>query len=467
VALLTFFCYQTHIDFPSAIPLYTLLVVLQSLTGDFWSSVVISVLSAGCLDFFFTEPLFSLYMRNPMNGLALVAFVFTALVITRLLSRVREEATSAKLQKDRLDRLYQLSQQLLALESVGTMSEALLEPFRRVFGATAVCIFDASTAEFYALGDSRHQLAERTRDAYLHGLDLNDADSRFSVRCLRLGAKLTGAIGFEGPGDVRESADALAALAAGLVESTNAHRKINVAAAIAQAEIYRSAMLDALAHEFKTPLATIMAAAGAMRQAGPLVTEQHEMADTVESEAERLGNLTSRLLRTARLDREEIRPQMELTDIASLAAQIARRYSEREPDRRILVLNSRETVEVPADTELFRLTLSQLVDNACKYSKPGSTVRIEIDQQGDFATVKVSNTGSSVPYSEHHRIFERFYRGLEVRNSISGTGLGLFVARKIALAHGGTLELESQSPAHDCVTFCLKIPLTNHVLTTK
>src|ERR1700681_3586230 len=92
VALLTFVSYRTHIDFASAIPLYMLLVVLQSLTGDFRSSAVISVLSAGCLDFFFTEPLFSLSMRNPLNGLALVAFVVTALVITSLVSRVREEA---------------------------------------------------------------------------------------------------------------------------------------------------------------------------------------------------------------------------------------------------------------------------------------------------------------------------------------------------------------------------------------
>src|SRR6266849_9430039 len=138
VALLTILCYRAHIDLASAIPLYLLLVVLQSLTGDFLSSAIISVLSTGCLDLFFTEPLFSLRITNPLHALALLAFVFTALVITRLVSRVREEATSSSLQKERLDRLYQLSQQLLALEPGAEMGETFLEPFCRHFGVSGL-----------------------------------------------------------------------------------------------------------------------------------------------------------------------------------------------------------------------------------------------------------------------------------------------------------------------------------------
>ena len=99
-ALLTSICFGLHIDLASAIPLYMLLVVVQSMTGDFRSAVIVSLLSAGCLDFFFTQPLFSLYMSNPLNALALVAFVFTALVITRLVSQERQQAKSSRLQKD-------------------------------------------------------------------------------------------------------------------------------------------------------------------------------------------------------------------------------------------------------------------------------------------------------------------------------------------------------------------------------
>src|ERR1019366_394052 len=162
----TLLSYRAHIDFPSVITLFTLLVVLQSLTGDFKSSAIISVLSAGCMDFFFTEPLFSLRLAHPLNALALVAFIITALVITSLVSRVRKEATSATLQKDRLDRLYQLSQQLLALDPEEARGKPFLEPFSRLFGVTALCLVDADTAELQTVGDCQYGLADKTRGAY-------------------------------------------------------------------------------------------------------------------------------------------------------------------------------------------------------------------------------------------------------------------------------------------------------------
>ncbi len=195
------------------------------------------------------------------------------------------------------------------------------------------------------------------------------------------------------------------------------------------------------------------------------------MADTVESEAARLGSLTSRLLRTARLDSEEIRPRLELIDLTSLIAHITTQFSARSPDRLITLTNRREAIDVQADPELLRLTLNQLIENACKYSLPGSTVSIEIERLDDFIAVKVSNSGSSIPLDERSRIFERFYRGAEAKRSTSGSGLGLYVARKIALAHGGALNLEAELKSNDSVTFCLKIPCiteeVNHAVTAK
>lgn len=458
VALLTFVCFRSHFDFPSVIPLYTLLVVLQSLTGEFGSSAVISVLSAGCMDFFFTEPLYSWRIEHPMNALALVAFLVTAMVITSLVSRVGKEASSATLQKDRLDRLYQLSQQLLALDPEEAKGEKFLEPFRRLFGVTAISLFDADTAELHIVGESRRDLSEQTRAAYLRGDDFTHSDGPVFVRCLRVRGKVTGAVGFEGLEDGGETSGSLAALTTTFVERTQAFRKASAAAADTQTAVYRSALLDALAHEFKTPLATILAAAGGIREAGPLASEQLEMADTVENEASRLGNLTSRLLRTARLDSEEIKPRMELLDLTSLVSQIAAQHSARAEERRIFLSNSNEAIDIHADPALLRLTLNQLIENACKYSKKDSLVTIEIERQDELVVVKVSNNGSSIPSEERSRVFDRFYRGAEAKRSTSGSGLGLYVARKIALAHGGALELETQNRAGDRITFCLKIP---------
>jgi two-component system sensor histidine kinase KdpD len=444
------------------------------MTGDFWSAAIVSILSAGCLDFFFTSPVFTLYMSNPLNVLALVVFVFTALVITRLVSQERVQATSARLQKNRLDRLYKLSQRLLALDPDATMTKKFLEPFRELFGVTAICIFDAETAEVHLIGSSQDNLPAKTREAYISGHDLNDPGLRLSVRCLRFGgAKMTGAIGFEGIQDSEETTGSLTALTAALIEKTKSLHEATTAAAAAQTEVYRSAVLDALAHEFKTPLATILAAAGGIREAGYLRPEQEELAETVESEAVRLDSMASRLLRTAHLDRDEIRPRLDLIDLVSLTTQIADQYAQRSPDRQIIFENAETKMEVFADSQMLQLSLGQLIENACKYSAPGSTVTIAIEPQGNFVGIRVSNTGSSIPYSERAKIFERFYRGEDANRSTSGSGLGLYVARKIAVAHGGSLDLDihEQDKAARVVTFSLRIPAkkeeASHVPTAK
>lgn len=458
VGVLTFASFRLlHLGFATASPLYLLVVVLQSLTGDFLSSAVVSVLAAGCLDYFFVTPLFSFAVTGPLNVVALVSFLVTSLVITKLVSRIRAEATISELQKNRIDRLYNLAQQLLALEPETAVGERLLQPFAGVFGTRAVCIFDAETGELHTVGQSRSHLPECTRAAFIQEQDSDNPLSEVSVRRLRVGGKTTGAMGFEGLEDPELTAGPLISLATVSQERTRAFQRASESAAAAQTEVYRSAILDALADEFKTPLATILAAAGGIRETGSLRAEQLEMTETVESEALRLGSLTSRLLRVARLDREDVRPQMEVTNLASLVADIVDQYKRLPSDRRISFTRPAESIEALADTELLRLALSQLLDNARKYSLPGSEITVAMECHGDMIFIRVANSGSSIPESEQQRIFERFFRGEDARRFTSGSGLGLYVARKIALAHGGLLDLDIERLSEG-VTFYLALP---------
>src|SRR5208283_5594726 len=160
---------------------------------------------------------------------------------------------------------------------------------------------------------------------------------------------------------------ALAGLAASALERSRSFRAAAASAAHAQAETLRSAILDALAHEFKTPLATIVTAAGGLSATGPMSPDQAELTEMIETEAARLGELTSRLLRLARLDREEVKPRLEPADAAELAQQSTRRYAKLWPDRRISFRGNGEAGEVRVDPELMSLALSQLLENACKY----------------------------------------------------------------------------------------------------
>jgi two-component system sensor histidine kinase KdpD len=457
VAALTYLSYKSHLDLPVVGPLYLLVVVIQSLSGDYLSAAIVSILAVANLDYFFAEPRFSLRVSHPLDLVALVSFLGTALVITKLVSRVRREARLARLQTERMDHLYELAQQALGLEPETAVGERFLELFLGVFGTRAVCLFDSDTTEMHSVGAVRSEVVQQTREAFIRDLDVDNPASDICIRCFRVAGRVTGAMGFEGLENPELTAGPLVSLAAALQERTRAFRRASEAAAATQAEVYRTAILDALAHEFKTPLATIMAAAGGLSEAGPLNREQRDLAGAIESEVARLGSLTSRMLRVARLDREEVKPRFEATDVNSLLGELVYQYSS-SPDRRFSLATRGRDLGALADPELLRLAISQLLDNACKYSPPGSSVEIDAERQGDLISVRVSNTGTSIPLSERNRIFERFYRGKEVRRFTSGSGLGLYVARKIALAHGGDLQLDASRKGNDGVTFRLTIP---------
>ncbi|MGA1986799.1 MAG: ATP-binding protein [Candidatus Sulfotelmatobacter sp.] len=458
IGLITLACYRFQLNLSITGFVYLIVVVLQSLVGTFASSAAVSVVAVLCLDFFFTPPVFSLEVTDPLDILALIAFLITGLVITRLTTRVRKEAAVADHQRQQVDRLYQLAQRLLALDPEKTPCANAIELFQNAFDLRAVCLFNASEAETYCTGETHECLVDQTRAANSSGRDSHIKSSGVLTRCLRAGGNRIGAIGFEGLRDPELTAGPLSALAAAMLERAHTFRAASHAAAAAQAELFRGAILDALAHEFKTPLATIVTAAGGIRELGPLRPEQQDLTDIVETEASRLGSLTSRLLRTAQIDREELRPQLKFTDMADLVTVVADQYAEQWTDRKLFIQKETRATGVMADQELLQLVLRQLLDNACKYSIPGSVVTVSIDSQDEWVAIRTSNSGSFIRPSERSHIFERFYRGSETRHWTPGSGLGLYVARKIVHAHGGSLDLEAGTTADVNTVFRLALP---------
>lgn len=460
VLLVTGVAFRLHFNFLTVSFCYLIVLVVQSLAGDFASSAVVSIVAVGCLDYFFTDPLFSFQVNSPLYVAGLGSFLITGVVITRLVTKARVGAESSRIHRLRLQQLYEFAQQLLTLELNGKGEAQLVEPFCGVFGITAVCFFDAADADVYVAGNAGAELEKRTGQAFLHEKDYDSDDRRLAVRCIRAGGRTIGAIGFQGIEDPDLIAAPLSSLAAAHLERTRSFAHASRAAAAVQTESYRTVILDALAHEFKTPLSTILTAAGALREAASLGPQHHEMTEIVESEAARLSRLTSRLIRTARLEREEIRPWIELIDVSGVVADTVDQYARLSGGRRITFAKECDSSEVMADPELLRLAVSQLLDNACKYSSPGSTVSLSIVREHDEIVIRVQSSGNPIPASERGRIFERFYRGVDGRRVGPGSGLGLFVARKIALALGGSIELDGDNPGAANVTvFRLALPV--------
>jgi two-component system, OmpR family, sensor histidine kinase KdpD len=461
IAAITFCGYQLHFTTPTAALLFLGVIVWQSLAGGLASAALVSLLAAGCLDFFFLPPPLTFYIAGPVNVLAFVVFLAMALVIslviTRLLSRLRAESDRVRNRGNNLEQLYDLARRLLLVKPDRTARVPLLKTFRENFAARAVCLFEAGNADLEVDGSPVCNLPELTRRAYILGEDMDDPASGIVIRCLRVDKTLTGALGFENLPDAEWTAGPLSVLAAAAIEQARIFRQASHETAAAQVEVFRTAILDALAHQFKTPLGTILAVAGGLRVSPRLDLDEREMAAIIESEAARLSALAGRLLRVARLDREEVNPRMQQLDIYAMAESVAHRFASQSGDREIDVRCGTDPRQARADRELLDLALTQLLDNALKYSAPGSAISMETSAEGGFITVRVRNEGSSIAPHERERIFERFYRGTDVRKLITGTGLGLYIARKIAIAHGGSLILE-ESDSTQRVAFCLRLP---------
>jgi two-component system sensor histidine kinase KdpD len=458
IAIITAVSFFAHLNYLIPSFLYLLVVVVQSLSVGYASSTIVSVIAAVCLEYFFIPPVLEFDIDDSEDVLALITYVVTSLVISRLASSARSQARIAETKRKEVALLYETASRLLLLEPAAAAGRAL-GIFREAFGMNAVCLFDASTTSLQIVGTAEHGLVRDTRNAYIRGEDYRAPDGWIRVHCLRRDGTPIGAVGFECRFDDEATVLPLFALAAIAFERDLSFRTASKAAADTQAEMLRSAILDAFAHEFKTPQAVIMAAAGSLREAGGLQAEQLEMADVIESEIGRLNRLTTRLLRMARLDRDEVRPTMESISFGTLVARIIGQYRGQSADHPISIRFLRDAPDVSADPELMNLALLQLLDNACKYSKAGSEIRVEMDRHEEFAEVLVTNDGCSIREEERERVFERFYRGTATSQSSSGAGLGLYVSRKIVRAHGGRLDLYLNQTAPASTTFRMRLPI--------
>jgi two-component system sensor histidine kinase KdpD len=458
VAAITAVCFPLHPDLAIPAFLYLLLVVLQSAVADFAASAIVSVIAVAALDYFFVPPILAWDINRPLDSMALATYLATSLVITRFAAQARRAARTSESKRKALALLYEAACQLLSLEPAAAVGGRSLRILRQVFGLHAACLFDANQPEALVDGDSVHGLAERTQHAFLERQDHDDPLSKVFVRCLWVAGEITGAVGFEGLNDAESTVGSLATLTAGTLDRARSYRSASEAAAAAQAETLRSALLDAFAHEFKTPLATIITASEGLRQAGALRPEQIEMAEIVESEASRLSHLTTRLLRMARLDRAEVKPRLERKDLAALISRTTNQLRRQAVQPSVALDLGPDRVEVLADCELLSLALMQLLDNALKYSRANSVVCVRLECGEGFANIRVTSEGVPIPAEERERVFERFYRGSTVGHAAPGSGLGLYFARRIVIAHGGSLDLDSRPANGEDTTFCMRLP---------
>jgi two-component system sensor histidine kinase KdpD len=318
---------------------------------------------------------------------------------------------------------------------------------RRIFDCESVALFDAVSNSTASSGNTVLDLEQRTRDAFVQGRDEFDTRRRAWFCMLRAGSRPVGALALRGDGIDATVASALASLVAVAIDRVRSFENESRIEAARQSEQLRTAVLDALAHDFKTPLTAIRAASSGLLESHALDARHEELVSLIDSESARLDSIASRLLRLARLDAKDVRVESGCVRLEPLLSRIEVPRVRTEAVDPSLAIN--------ADEHLISMALAQLIDNALKYSWPGSEVTVAAARQGTEAVISVHNLGEGIEEADRERVFERFYRGGNVAGRIAGTGLGLSIVRKIALAHEGRAWVASEAGG---ATFFLALP---------
>jgi signal transduction histidine kinase len=203
----------------------------------------------------------------------------------------------------------------------------------------------------------------------------------------------------------------------------------------------------AVTHELKTPISVARLNVETLRKRKLEPEQQDRLLKQTLAETDRLNDLCNNILLAARLDAGSLSAHKEPVSLSQLARDVAQQFGDRYPDRLILTNIPDVPLMMEGEPMLLRMLLNNLVENAIKYAPRHSPVTLGASQEGRQLKCWVADEGPGVPEAERSRIFDKFYRvGNEATRHTRGTGLGLYLCRKIAGDHGGTLSFAENKP---------------------
>jgi two-component system sensor histidine kinase KdpD len=423
-------------------------------------ALVGSFVAVACFNYYFLPPIRTFTVADPQNWVALIAFLATSMTASHFSTQAKKRTLEAMDRQREMEKLYALSRSILLIEPTRPVPKQLAMQIAQSFAADAVALYDRDSGEFFRAGpEDFHDSDGRLRQAAVEGTLFRDEAAGSVVTSVRLGAQPIGSLGIHGV-DLSDSAlQGLSNLVAIGLERLRVQDAASKAEAARQSDELKSTLLDALAHEFKTPLTSIKAASTALLSSNALRPEQQrELVSIVDEETDRLSVLVTEAIQMARIEAGRVvlrRASHTVQDLVESALDKLRQAVE---DRNVQVNIAAGLPPVWVDGELIEVALRQLIDNALKYSPPGSPVSLAAEAKDDRVVVSVSDHGPGIPEDEQTRIFEKFYRAEASRHQIPGAGLGLVIAREILHAHGGEIWVDSR-PGQGA-TFQFSLPIS-------
>ena len=437
---------------------YLLLILIVASIWGFLEAAWSSILATLVFNFFFLPPVGTFTIADPQNWVALSSFLATSLIASRLSAKARARATEAIERQRDLERLYTFSRAMLLSDKGAPFAKQLVEKLAESFDLEGIVLYERHTGEFHCVGLSGPEgMEDELRHAVLPGGASMDARHPYVIVGVSRGSEPVASMALRGATMQQSVLQAVANLVAIGLEQARAQDLAQQVEAARQSEQLRTTLIDAMAHEFKTPLTLIKAATTSLLANPDVPAESRKEQLTIaDEEAEHLRELIDDAIEMARLDtaRIEIHPEMAnlhdtLQDVlASMQTEI---------DEHPVRITCQGTLPAMAfDKRLMKLAIRQLLDNALKYTPGETPVEMAAQVRDGLMTVEVTDYGQGIPAAEQLRIFERFYRSPSVKHQIPGSGLGLSITHGIVRAHNGELTLSSQ-PGR--TTFRITLPV--------
>jgi two-component system sensor histidine kinase KdpD len=455
LALLTYAGFELGANSLTIGFLFIAVVLVVALRFGFWAASFTSVVAAASLDYFFLLPLFSFRVADPQGWVALAVFQLAALTVSSLSARELRHAREAAIHRNGMAQLYELSRCSLLLDMHQAPGPQLVVLIHRIFGAEAVAMFDLRLGRQDRMGDWGEGEDDLAKQCYLHDTSGANLQLDGTSRMLRAGSGPVGALVVRGSIDPLV-VNAVASLAEIAIDRHQWFEKEERAETSRKSEELRAAVMDALAHEFKTPLTAVQTASSGLLALGGLSSSQSDLAAVIEKEAVRLNELCTRLLRAAKLDAQLLGLKTVEVNIGELIRELlTARDIKGDKDRMRIVLEE-PVMALQADRGLLAMMLTQLIENASKYATPDTPIEVKVRKSHTEMLISVHNVGSTIRIEDRERIFDRFYRAPDMMDSVPGTGIGLSVVKKAAEAHHGHVWVISEE--EEGTTFFLSLP---------
>lgn len=447
--------------------------VLASAVGFGLGPALLAALAAAVsFNFLFIEPRFTFWIGHPADLLTFSMFFAVAVATGWLAGRERDQAQTARRHAATVGTLLAASRALAAATTPDEVAQALAGQLLSVGAGAAVVVLPSAGGPRIAggpvgldrLGPAAAEAAREVLETgRAEGTD--DAATGYRFRPLDGAAGPVAAIGLRAPALATDAA--AEALISGLLrQGAVALERAELAAAtvenqaLRRADDLRSALLNSISHDFRTPLSTVLGSVTTLQDYGDKLTPavRRDLLDSIREEAQRLNRYVGDLLDMARLEAGALTPKREWADVRAVVASALARIGDRTGSRRIVRDFAHDLSKVKLDPTLLEQAILNVLENAVAYGPDGSRIEVAAYEDAGRVMIAIEDEGPGIATEALKVVFDRFRRLERASDRGEGLGLGLSIARGFVEAMGGRIAATSPVADGRGTRFLISLP---------